>query len=190
MRIEQNASQTLHAGNSSGQIGFLEAKEAFQRNSNWWTVFAAFDLPDFNPSTLWLAKKTNLSVEEVVDALEGLTVLGYLQKENGAFEPVKGKEFLKFDWSNKSKAEIIDEHAIVSQQILNHMHPDTTVAFDHRFIAGNKEIILDLYKDIQAAFDRAFAKSQENKTANDAIFKITFTGVDVLKGQNANGRGQ
>lgn len=180
----------LQAGNGTEQFGFTDARESFQRNSNWWTVFATFDLPDFNPSALWISKKTHLAVEEVVEALEGLTVLGYLKKENGSFVPMKGKEFLKFDWGGKTKAEIIDEHAVVSQQVLNHMHANTTVAFDHRFLAGDKNVIIELYKDIQAAFDKAFQKSQENKATNDAIFKITFTAVDVLKSPDTKERGQ
>lgn len=190
MQLDTHASQTLSAGNSSEQIGYAEAKEVFQRNTKWWTVFAAFDLCDFNPSPLWISKKTGVSVEEVVEALEGLTVLGYLKKENGSFNPVKGKEFSKFDWSGKTKGDIIDEHAVVSQQILNEMHVDTTIAYDHRFLAGNKDIIVELYKDIQAAFDKAFMKAQENKSANDAIYNITFTGVDVIKAHDTKGRGQ
>lgn len=189
MQTELNASDTLQPGSSSEQIGYSDAQEAFQLNSNWWTVFALFDLPDFTPSALWISKKTGIRVEEVVEALEGLVVLGFLKKENGTFSPVKGKEFLKFDWSKKTKTEIIDEHAIVSQQILNQMHANTTVAFDHRFLAGNKEIIVELYKDIQEAFNKAFEKSQKMKAANDAIFKITFTAVDVLKGHDTNGKG-
>jgi hypothetical protein len=192
MQTETNASISLQAGSDTQHIGFNDAREAFQRNSNWWTVFATFDLPDFTASPLWISGKTGLPVEEVVEALEGLSVLGYLKKENGSFMPMKDREFLKFDWSGKSKAEIIDEHAVVSQQILNDMHPNTTVAFDHRFLAGNKELIIELYKDIQAAFDKAFEKSQQQRASNDAIFKVTFTAVDVLQTQrpeSGNGRG-
>ncbi|MBX3018768.1 MAG: hypothetical protein KF767_12825 [Bdellovibrionaceae bacterium] len=62
----------------------------------------------------------------------------------------------------------------------------------HRFLAGNKELIIELYKDIQAAFDKAFEKSQQQKASNDAIFKVTFTAVDVLQTQRpeaGNGKG-
>lgn len=179
--LDQTSSQTLESGKSGNQIGFLDARENFQNNSNWWTVFATFNMPDFNPSTLWISKRANLPVEEVVEALEGLTSLGYLTKTNDSFVPVKGKEFLSFDWSGKSKAEIIDQHALVSQQILNHLHPATTVVFDHRFFASNIEIVTQLYKDINSAFEKAFLDSQANKSKNDGIYKITFTAVDVLK---------
>lgn len=189
MQTESSTSLTLQAGNTVGQIGYEEAKEAFQKNSNWWTVFACFDLPDFKPSALWISKKTNIQVEEVVEALEGLVVIGFLKKENGSFTPIKGKDFIKFDWGNKTKAEIQEDHTTVTQQILNQMHPKTTVAWDHKFFAGNKEIIQELYDDIQLAFQKAFEKGQQNKVANDSIFKITFTGVDVLK-FNENTQGE
>lgn len=190
MQPDTHASQTLSAGNSSEQIGYAEAKDAFQRNTKWWTVFTTFELNDFNPSPLWISRKTGVSVEEVVEALEGLAVLGHLRKENGSFFPIPGKQFANFDWTGKTKAEIIDEHAVISQQILNDMHPKTTVAFDHRFIAGNDKILNELYADIRAAFDRAFQKSQENKSANNAIYNITFTGVDVIKAHDTKGREQ
>lgn len=190
MQLDHQASQTLSAGNSPEQIGYAEAKDAFQRNTKWWAVFAAFDLSDFNPSPLWISKKTGVSVEEVVEALEGLSVLGYLKKDNGSFNTVKGKEFLNFDWSGKSKMDIIDEHAVVSQQILNEMSTDKTIAFDHRFLAGNPEIITELYKDIKLAFDKAFQKAQMSKSTNNAIYNITFTGVDIVKSNDNQERAQ
>lgn len=190
MELNSSPSQALAFGNQPNQIGYLDAKETFQKNTHWWTVFATFDLPDFQPSPLWIAKKTKISVEEVVEALEGLVSLGYLQKQKDSFSIIKGKEFLNFDWSNKSKAQIIDEHALVSQQILNDLHENTTVAFDHRFLAANKMIITELYQDIQKAFSSAFEKAQKSPSENDAIFKITFTGVDVLKSNDSQERGQ
>lgn len=190
MQLQVDASQTLSAGNSSEQIGYADAKDAFQRNTKWWTVFTTFELSDFNPSPLWISKKTGISVEEVVEALEGLAVLGHLKKENGSFYPIEGKQFANFDFTGKTKTEIIDEHAVISQQILNEMHANTTVAFDHRFIAGNEQILAELYSDIKAAFDKAFQKSQANKSANNAIYNITFTGVDVIKGHDSKGKGQ
>jgi hypothetical protein len=77
------ADTPLIPGNKREQVGYLEARETFQRNSDWWAVFAAFDLPDFNPSPIWISKKTGIQIEEVVHALEGLSVLGYLKKETG-----------------------------------------------------------------------------------------------------------
>lgn len=187
MSTELNSSDTLQAGNSPEQISFNSAMEAYHRNSDWWTVFASFDLPDFNPSPMWIAKKTNLPVEEVVEALEGLTVLGFLTREGGAFYPVKGKDFVKFDVKAKSKAETIEEHALISNQMLNQLRAEAVVAVDHRCFAGNLDTLKSLYADINAAFEKAYEKSRTQPN-NDRIFKLTFTAVDVVN-HSANGRG-
>lgn len=181
---------SLHAGRSEEHIPYQDALEAYQRNSNWWTVFAAFDLPDFSPSPIWLSQKTGLPIEEVVEALEGLTVLGFLKKDGGAFYPIKGKNFVKFDVHGRSKADVLDQHALISQQILNHLIPSARVAIDHRCISANREIVTELYTEISAAFDRAFEKSQAAKQQNDGVFKITFTAVDVLAQNQPNGKGR
>ena len=156
-----------------------EARDLFRRNSNWWVVYAAFDLPDFVPSPTWISQRTNLDVAEVVEALEGLTTLGCLTKDDGAFYPVKGKEFIGADWPTESKAKVIDGHALVSQQILNQLHEKTQIAYDHRCIAANKKIISELYQDISKAFEKAFENARSNPSANDGIYKMTFTAVDV-----------
>lgn len=180
MHLNNQDSLNLVIGNASPQIGYEEAKRAFQLNSNWWTVFASFDLPDFQPSAIWISTKTGIEIKEVVEALEGLLVLGMLEKKNGFISSIKNKNFFGFEWKNKSKAEIFEEHAIVSQQILNHVTPNSSVALDHRFFACNKDIITELYNDIKSAFDKAFEKSQTTQNNNTDIFKITFTAVNVL----------
>lgn len=188
MSLETTSETTLQSGQKH-TMQFGDAREQYQKNSNWWVVYASFDLPDFVASPLWIAQRTKLDVSEVVEALEGLTTLGFLTKENGAFYPVKDKDFVKFNWPNKSKSEIIDEHAIVSQQMLNQLAEDARIAFDHRCFAANKEIVVELYQDIVKAFEKAFEKARYNPNSNDGIFKMTFTAVDVAPTEDAQGRG-
>ena len=188
--MNPEVSTQLKAGSQADQVGYSEAKDAFQRNSDWWSVFASFDLPDFTPSPIWISRKTGVPIEDVVEALEGLSVLGYLKKDKGAFYPVKDKPFFSFDWTNKTKSDVIEEHAVVSQQILNHMHDQTTIAFDHRFLAANKDIITELYRDIKRAFDKALDAANEQKARNDGIYKITFTGVDIVKRDSRDNGGR
>lgn len=188
MSLDTSSETTLTSGHKH-TVQFGDAREQYQKNSNWWVVYAAFDLPDFIPSPIWLSQRTNLEISEVVEALEGLTTLGFLTKENGAFYPVKDKDFVKFDWPNKSKSEIIDEHAIVSQQMLNQLTEEARIAFDHRCFAANKEIVVELYQDIVKAFEKAFEKAKQNPNSNDGIFKMTFTAVDVAPIELNQGRG-
>lgn len=188
MSLNTQGETTLLSGQKH-TMQFGDAREQYQKNSNWWVVYATFDLPDFVPSPTWISQRTKLDVSEVVEALDGLTTLGFLNKENGAFYPVKGKDFVNFNWPDKSKAQIIDEHAIVSQQMLNQLSEEVRIAFDHRCFAANKEIVVELYKDILNSFEKAFQKAQANPCSNDGIFKMTFTAVDVAPTQGSQGRG-
>lgn len=171
------------------QIAVGDAMDTYKMNSNWWAVYACYDLPDFTPSPKWIEQKTGIQVSEVVEALDGLTALGFLVKEGGAFYPSKDKNYVKFSWPKKSKAEIIDQHSTVSLQILNQLNDQTTIAFDHQCFASNPQIITELYKDFEAAIKKAFEKSQQNQNANDGIYKFTFTAVDVVPKNSKQGRG-
>lgn len=178
---DHNGAQVLASGSqTSVPDGLSEIREAYQRNSNWWTVYACFDLDQFEGTVAWISGATGLSPEDVEEALEALCVLGHLQKNGDRYVEAPGRDFVSFDFESKTRAEAIEQHALVSQQILNELGPTQKTAFDHRCLAANDEIILELYKDISKAFEKAFAKARNSK-ATDKIFKMTFTAVDVLK---------
>jgi hypothetical protein len=172
---------SLLGGSAQNQESlFSDVLDAYQRNSNWWTVFACFDLVGCQPTVDWIAERTGLPRVDVNEALEGLRMLGYLRQDGDRYYPVHGKDFVHFGFEGLSKAQVVDRHALVSQQILNHLEPTRKYAFDHRCFAADDEIIGELYKDIAAAFDKAFTKSRNYRGA-DKVFKMTFTAVDVLK---------
>lgn len=173
---------SLANGRPTAAISYTDAMENYRRNTDWWVVFAAFDLPDVDPSPMWIAQRTNLSIEVVVEALEGLSVLGFLKKDKGAFSPIPGKDFVNFDVKAKPKAEVLDEHSIIAHQILNQLNEEALAAVDHRCFAANLEILQELYSDINQAFEKAYSRSK-GSGPKDRIFKMSFTAVDVLKGK-------
>jgi len=175
---------SLSIGSQKDSVAYEEALENLRKNSDWWVVFSIFDIPNFDPSPLSISAKTGLSVENVVEALEGLATLGYLEKDKGRFIPIRGKDFFKLDFTKRQKAELIDEHTVVSQQILNHLTEDALVAIDHRCFASNSAVLQELYNDISVALEKAFTNSSKSKT-KDRIFKMTFTAADVLSTKGA-----
>ena len=175
----------LSTGHLQPTVDFTSVRDSYQRNSNWWAVFACMDVREIEPTLKGLVQKTQLHPSEVREALDGLCLLGYLVRKDDRFERVPGRDFLHFDYASTSKAEIVDRHGLVSQQILNDLAACERLAFDHRCFAANDAILAELYKDLRAAFDKAFAQAQTSGTC-DRIFKMTFTAVDVLsqsKGQ-------
>lgn len=75
---ESNSSSeiSLATGKHLSPISYADALENYRKNTDWWVVFAAFDLPEFQPSALWISQKVKIPVDTVVEALEGLFVLG------------------------------------------------------------------------------------------------------------------
>lgn len=173
----------LAGGAITSPISYEDALENYRKNTDWWVVFAAFDLPDFQPSPLWISQRIKLPLDTIVEAMEGLAVLGYLRKVNGAFYTIEGKDFVKFNVTSQKKAEIIEEHSLISHQIINQLSEDVLMAVDHRCFASNIEILKELYSDVAKAFEKAYKASSEAKT-KDRIFKMTFTAVDVLQGRD------
>jgi hypothetical protein len=172
----------LSDGHQSTNISYAESMDNYRKNTDWWVVFAAFDLPDFQNSTIWISKKTKLSIETVVEALEGLETLGFLVKKDGKYLPISEKALIKFDLSKKEKAVVLDEHALISRQVLNNLNENAMAAFEHRCFASNANILTELYSDISKAFDKAYQASLKAKDKNQ-ILKMTFTATDVLPGK-------
>lgn len=182
-KTSNHTEPTLASGAALSPISYADALENYRKNTDWWVVFAAFDLPDFQPSPLWVSQRVKLPVDVVVEAMEGLAVLGYLRKENGAFYSIKGKDFVKFNVTSQKKSEVIEEHSLISHQIINQLTEDALMAVDHRCFASSVEILKELYSDVAKAFEKAYQASTEAKN-KDRIFKMTFTAVDVLQGRN------
>jgi len=183
--IEANNTQntSLAVGTNSSPISYADALENHKKNTDWWVVYAAFDLPDFQASPLWLASRLNLSVETVIEALEGLTVLGHLKKDGNVYVPSKGRNFVQLNVTQQKKADVIEDHSLISRQIINQLSEEALMAVDHRCFASNVEILKELYSDINAAFEKAY-KNSSKIDKNDRIFKMSFTAVDVLPGRN------
>lgn len=183
--MEASKIETVHNlvnGLGGGPISYEDAMENYRKNTDWWVVFAAFDLPGFQSSPLWIAQRLKLSIETVIEALEGLVLLGYLTKATAGYEKVKGKEFVSVKPNDRKKADVIEEHSLISAQVLNQLSDHAIMAIDHRCFASDVETLKELYSDINAAMEKAYRNSMD-KSSKDRIFKMSFTAVDVLPGR-------
>lgn len=174
--------QNLANGSSLSAISYADAMENYRKNTDWWVVFAAFDLPGFQSSPLWISQRLNLGIETVIEALEGLVLLGYLTKASAGYEKIKGKEFVSVKPNDRKKADVIEEHSLISAQVLNQLNEGAIMAIDHRCFASDVDTLKELYFDINAAMEKAY-KNSMRVSAKDRIFKMSFTAVDVLPGR-------
>lgn len=122
----------LKAGIPANSISYSDALENYRKNTDWWVVFSAFDLPDFQNSPIWIASRLNLNLETVIEALEGLVVLGFLVKDAKGYSVVKGKDFIQIDPKNLKKSDVIEEHSLITRQVVNQLCEEAVMAVDHR----------------------------------------------------------
>ena len=177
---------SLASGLSTSAISYEDALENYRRNTDWWLVFDSFDLSDAKGSALWIATRTGVTVEVVTEALEGLTVLGVVRRSDKGFE--KARATMELPDGGRSKAQRVDDHALVSQQILNHLDAGSRGAIRYSSFASNSKIIADLYQKIDNALLEAQALSRAlDKSQIDSVYLATFTAVNGIPNQTQRG---
>ncbi len=150
-----NSEINLASGAPTSPITFADALENYRKNTDWWIIFDSLDLPSSMGSALWISGRTGISVESVTEALEGLVVLGLLRKSPNGYEKAKINFDLPSD--NQTKQQRMEDHALISRQILNHLNEDARGAIRFASFASNIQIIADLYQKI----DKALLEAQE-----------------------------
>lgn len=174
-----NLDGSLASGALMNPVSYTDAIDNYTMNTDWWAVFAAFDLTDMNPSPIWIADHLAMSLNTVIEALEGLVVLGYLTKDSKGYSVIPNKDFIKLEPTALPKPEVIEAHSLISRQIINDLDEQKPLAIDHRCFASNIEILKQLYSDINQAMEKAFEQSKNLKN-KDSIFKMSFTATDII----------
>lgn len=182
-----SAEPSLASGTATSPISYADALENYRTNTDWWIVFESLDLPNAVGSSLWLSGRTGISVETVTEALEGLVVLGMLKKSQNGYEKIKLN--FNFPHEGQTKQQRIEEHALISRQILNHLHHEARGAIRFASFASNMQIIADLYQKIDKALIEAQEQSRKlPKEQLDNVYLASYTSITSLQtGQTGKG---
>lgn len=169
----------LASGAPTSPISYADALENYRKNTDWWIIFDSLDLPSSMGSALWISGRTGISVESVTEALEGLVVLGLLRKSPNGYEKAKINFDLPSD--NQTKLQRMEDHALISRQILNHLNEDARGAIRFASFASNIQIIADLYQKI----DKALLEAQElsrklPREQLDNVYLASYTSITAL----------
>lgn len=140
----QNQAQPLAQGASRSPISYADALENYRTNTDWWIVFDCFELPNAIGSALWISGRTGLSLDTVTEALEGLVLLGLAKRTDKGFEAVKN--VIKLPNEDLTKQKMMENHALISRQVLNHLTDNARGALRFASFASNIQIIAEMYK--------------------------------------------
>gem|GEM_PF-2552073 len=180
------AEPSLASGVATSPISYADALENYRTNTDWWIVFDSFELPNAIGSALWIAGRTGLSVDTVTEALEGLVVLGLVKRTDKGFEAVKN--VLHVTTADQNKKKRMEEHALISRQVLNHLGENARGALRFASLASNIEIVAEMYEKINKAILEADEQSKKlRRDQIDNIYLASFTAVTATQPQEEKG---
>ncbi len=120
----------------------------------WRAVECLVDVKGFNPSPRWISTRLGVSVEQAVDALDGLLELGLLKRDqDGGF--VRNPEAVKPNimWPIEQFNKAIESHYIMSNQIRSRMNVSkfNDLYMKDMIIAGSREDVDNCVRKINDA---------------------------------------
>lgn len=185
--LENNKSTaSLAAGTSQSPISYADALENYRMNTDWWIVFDSFELPNAIGSSLWISGRTGLSLDTVTEALEGLVMLGLIKRTDKGFEAVKN--VIKLPNEDLTKQKYMENHALISRQVLNHLTDDARGALRFASFASNIKIIAEMYEKInQAILDADEQSKKLSRDQIDNIYLASFTAVTATQPRTEKG---
>ena len=158
---------------------FHSSMEAFLGNLTWRAVHAILELPSAESSPLKISKMLDISVEEVMQALEGLTGLGLVKMNDGKFVPCQQKFMIPLQ--NIETADQIEKHVSVSRQILNTLDAKDSPIFTKSVMVSNKKLMNELEDKIKELLLEYDNKAQAEGVENDGVYAITLTGSKLTQ---------
>lgn len=156
---------------SSDQRDFRERLRHFAGNWVWRATEALIDHPDFEPSAQWLKNRLNISLEEAVEALDGLEKLGVLTR-NGAQAKRRGVQFL-IPQDLNTRSVKIQNNVHHSQQILNRLaEKEVGVGITYYSLLTKAQVneLYEKFDQILSQMHQAAAKSRDSR-----LFGISFS---------------
>lgn len=167
--IKRHSSSKKQA--SSDAKSYSKLIDLFYSNWVWRAVHALSDHPKFKSSPTWIAKTLSISVEEVVDALEGLEELGFLVKKESSYVSKSPQILLPEEKTTKSFA--ISCHKKLSQQMLIKSQVSEVEGTMTCFVNVEKSAVHELLRRI---FSDLNALNEVRSVAPDAeLFSFSLT---------------
>lgn len=157
-------------------ISYDEALDNFYGNWIWRAIHALLDHQDFDSSPIWISKRLDISIEEVVEAFEGLKVLGLVTQDESGFK-AKQVQFIVPEKFTTLES-MVRKHRDVSQQILNQVSVEKNLKGRLYFVASNSEELERLDRKINEALLEFNKRSESCK--KDGLYAVTATAIDLL----------
>ena len=154
-----------------------QARENFERNWVWRSVFALLDHQSYSGKASWLAEKLGISSEEAVESLEGLEHLGLVQLTEAGYRPLQ-KEYKSMN--NRNSKAHLKGHLNLSQAILDRMLTNEHYYLS-QFILWNRALSEEFYTEFMELLTRFQNHSKRCDRSLEDVYALSFNAVRVSK---------
>lgn len=152
----------------------------------WRAVECLIDIKDFNPSPRWISNRLGISVEQAVDAIDGLLALNRIMRDQeGGYvknpEAPQGKKTYAEGEFNK----LITDYFIMSNQINSRIKVEkyNDVYMNQVIMSGSRKDVDEFVKKIKSAVDELREKGTIEADDID-VFGMTIGVVSLTEAQD------
>jgi hypothetical protein len=163
--------KSLGSGDTN-TTNFKELIDLFYGNWIWRAVHALLDHPKAESSPTWISNTLNISVEETVDALEGLEELGLIEKQGSKLLTKAPAFFAPKDRATMSYT--VTKHRQLALQVLNRTTiPQVEGMLDY-FLNISPEELYPVLEEIISSIRKAGETAALNKPRT-GLYTISLT---------------
>lgn len=154
---------------------FARALAELKSNVVWRCIEALLDYTGPNESAIAIAKRIGVSVEEVVECIEGLKTLGILVPTDKGFIKKNFQMLLLAEENDLAKEK--KSHQRYAEQVIMKLHKSYS-GFAWGTHAANKQLLAELHQEVLAAMSK-FGDRGRSAPA-DGIYALEFSGVQFI----------
>lgn len=147
----------------------------------WRAVAALVEIsPESTKNIKWFSEKLGVSLEEVVDAIEGLEILGIIERTTYGYRKIL--KYVYFSDRDLDPVAVLSDHMLISSQILSRLNPfnkEQKSFYRTGFVASNEENVKEFCLKIEILMKEFLEKSSKAKC--DRVVAFSFSNVKMSR---------
>lgn len=171
MRDMELAKVDLSAGHSD--------LENWAGNWIWRAVHCLANSTDFNPSPKWIAQRLNITVENAVDALEGLERLKMIERNGSTFKVVT--DWVKLGPSEIDRRHLLFQHSKIALQLITKLKAHDKYGCE--ILLGKKELISKYGSRFKALYNEMREEGVRSGGTDVIASEVSFMVLTGTEGQ-------
>lgn len=169
MELQTNTDTSTH---------YPQDLSSFTGNWIWKAVMCLVESPDFQPSPKWTASRLNISIENAVDALDGLERLNLIRRDGSSY--IVTEQSLQISDKDISPARLAADTSLLMQQAVSKITSEDK--FTIQFFLGNKALVSEYAPKFMALYSDMEKAAHDRNLTDVVLSQISFSVITDNKG--------